>query len=47
MVFLGGRRMAGAILANAFVFHKNIAGMHDSIEPLPLVRGPGRSKIPL
>ncbi len=34
------RRMAGAILANALVFHQRIAGMHDSIRPLRLVYGP-------
>ncbi|MYE40437.1 MAG: hypothetical protein F4X27_09465 [Chloroflexi bacterium] len=34
------RRMAGAILANALVFHQRIAGMHDSIRPLRLVCGP-------
>ncbi|MDE2780791.1 MAG: hypothetical protein OXI91_14115 [Chloroflexota bacterium] len=34
------RRMAGAILGNALVFHQRIAGMHDSIRPLRLVCGP-------
>lgn len=33
------RRMAGAILANALVFHQRIAGMHDGIRPLRLVCG--------
>ncbi len=33
------RRMAGAILANALVFHQRLAGMHDSIRPLRLVCG--------
>ena len=34
------RRMAGAILANALVFHQRIAGMHDSVKSLHLVCGP-------
>ena len=33
------RRMAGAIIANALVFHERIAGMHDGIKPLNLVCG--------
>ena len=27
------RRMAGAIIANALVFHERIAGMHDGVKP--------------
>ena len=34
------RRMACAIIANALVFHKRLAGMHDDVEPLHLVCGP-------
>ena len=34
------RRMAGAILTNAAVFHERIAGNHDEINPLSLVCGP-------
>ena len=34
------RRMAGAIIANAMVFHERIAGMHANIKPLNLVCGP-------
>ncbi len=34
------RRMAGAIIANAMVFHQRIAGMHDTVKPLRLVCGP-------
>ncbi len=34
------RRMAGAILANALVFHERIAGMHDAVKPLRLLGGP-------
>ncbi len=34
------RRMAGAIIANAMVFHERIAGMHDNIKALNLVCGP-------
>ena len=34
------RRMAGAILANAMVFHDRIAGIHGKIKPLNLVCGP-------
>ena len=34
------RRMAGAILANAMVFHERIAGIHENIKPLNLVCGP-------
>ena len=33
------RRMAGAIIANALIFHERIAGMHDSVKPLRLVCG--------
>ena len=33
------RRMAGAIIANAMVFHERIAGMHPGIEPLSQVCG--------
>ena len=33
------RRMAGAILANALIFHDRIAGMHDAVKPLRLVCG--------
>ncbi len=35
------RRMAGAIIANALVFHERIAGMHPGIKALNLVCGPG------
>ncbi len=35
------RRMAGAIIANAMVFHERIAGIHPNIKPLGLVSGPG------
>ena len=35
------RRMASAIVANALVFHERIAGMHDGIESLAQVCGPG------
>ena len=35
------RRMAGAIIANAMVFHERIAGIHSNIKPLGLVSGPG------
>ena len=34
------RRMACAIIANALVFHENIAGMHEGIRPLARVCGP-------
>ena len=34
------RRMAGAILANAMVFHGRIAGMHRNIRRVALVAGP-------
>ena len=34
------RRMACAIIANALVFHENIAGMHAQIRPLARVCGP-------
>ena len=34
------RRMAGAIIANALVFHQRIAGMHDNVKSLHLVCGP-------
>ena len=37
------RRMASAILANALVFHERIAGMHDGVNNLELVCGPGVS----
>ena len=37
------RRMAGAIIANAMVFHERIAGIHEGIKPLNLVCGPGIS----
>ena len=33
------RRMAGAILANALIFHDRIAGMHDGVKALGLVCG--------
>ena len=33
------RRMAGAILANALIFHERIAGMHGGVKPLRLVCG--------
>ena len=35
------RRMAGAIIANAMVFHQRIAGIHEGVAPLHLVCGPG------
>ena len=35
------RRMAGAIIANALVFHQRIAGMYPQVKPLRLVCGPG------
>ena len=35
------RRMAGAIIANAMLFHERIAGIHEGIKPLNLVCGPG------
>ena len=31
------RRMACAILANALIFHKRIAGMHEGVNPLLLL----------
>ena len=34
------RRMAGAIIANALVFHERIAGMHDGVKPPRQVCGP-------
>ena len=34
------RRMAGAILSNALVFHERIAGIHGDIKPLSEVCGP-------
>ena len=34
------RRMAGAILANALVFHEHIAGRHTEIKPVDQVCGP-------
>ncbi|MDE2824360.1 MAG: hypothetical protein OXK79_12740 [Chloroflexota bacterium] len=34
------RRMAGAIIANAMVFHQRIAGIHEGVKPLRLVCGP-------
>ena len=34
------RRMAGAIIANALVFHQRIAGMYPDVKPLNLVCGP-------
>ena len=34
------RRMAGAIIANALVFHERIARIHPNIKPLKLVCGP-------
>ena len=34
------RRMAGAIIANAMLFHQRIAGRHDTVKPLRLVCGP-------
>ncbi len=34
------RRMAGAIIANALVFHQRIAGMHPQVKHLGLVCGP-------
>ena len=34
------RRMAGAIIANAMVFHERIAGIHRNIKALNLVCGP-------
>ena len=33
------RRMAGAIIANALIFHERISGMHDGVKPLNLVCG--------
>ena len=33
------RRMAGAIIANALIFHERIAGMHDAVQPIRLVCG--------
>ena len=38
------RRMAGAILANATVFHERLAGIHDGIKPLSEVCGPQVSR---
>ncbi len=35
------RRMAGAIMANALIFHERIAGMHQGIKPLNQVCGDG------
>ena len=35
------RRMACAIIANALVFHEQIAGMHPEVKPLALVCGVG------
>ena len=35
------RRMAGAIIANALVFHQRIAGMYPQVKHLGLVCGPG------
>ena len=35
------RRMAGAIIANALVFHQRISGMHPDVKPLHQVCGPG------
>ena len=35
------RRMAGAIIANALVFHQRISGLHANVKPLHLVCGPG------
>lgn len=32
-------RMAGAIIANALIFHERLAGMHDAVRPLELVGG--------
>ena len=37
------RRMVGAILANALVFHQRLAGIHDGIKSLSEVCGPGIS----
>ncbi len=37
------RRMVGAIIANAMVFHQHIAGMHSDVKPLHLVCGPSAS----
>ena len=34
------RRMAGAIIANALVFHERIAGMHDGVKPTGMLCGP-------
>ena len=33
------RRMAGAIIANAMIFHERLAGMHTDVPPLRLVCG--------
>ena len=33
------RRMAGAIIANALIFHERLAGMHDAVLPIHLVCG--------
>ena len=35
------RRMAGAIIANALVFHQRISGLHPDVKPLRQVSGPG------
>ena len=32
-------RMAGAIIANALIFHERLAGMHEGVRPLELVGG--------
>ena len=32
-------RMAGAIIANALIFHERLAGMHEGVKPLELVGG--------
>ena len=39
------RRMAGAILANALIFHERIAGMHDDVRPLRLLGGPAATNL--
>ena len=39
------RRMAGAILANALIFHERIAGMHDDVRPLRLLGGPAAANL--
>ena len=39
------RRMAGAILANALIFHERIAGMHDDVRPLRLLSGPAAANL--